>query len=311
MSRCAMVIEEKIRSSGLVWTNIQHPTHETLEALEKKYGFHELDLEDCLSKTETPKIEEYRNYVFIVFHFPLKSVKSDHFAIGSLNVFIGNDFLITLSNGKLKKLEDFFEDMQKDRKERQAIFKKGSGYLLYEMMNELFDVYLPYISQLNRSIRDIEEEIFGGKVVADRLYDIMTVRRQIISLKRALTPHTEIILALEHLHKRFINKQLELYFDDVGDKIARSKSNLMAMDEMIDTLHNANESLTSHNTNRVMTILTIFSVTMLPLTFLTGLYGMNISLPLEEHPHAFLVLVGVMTAIFVFFMLFFRFKRYL
>jgi len=306
-----MVIEEKIRSAGLTWTNIHHPTHETLEALEKKYGFHELDLEDCLSKTETPKIEEYRNYVFIVFHFPIKSVKSDHFTIGSLNVFIGNDFLITLSNGKIKKLDEFYDRMNDKRTERTAIFKKGSGYLLYEMLNELFDVYLPHISQLSRSIRDIEEEIFGGKVVADRLYDIMTVRRQIISLKRALTPHTEIILALEHLHKRFISKQLELYFDDVADKIARSQSNLMAMDEMIDTLHNANESLTSHNTNRVMKILTIFSVTMLPLTFMTGLYGMNIHLPLEGHPQAFMVLMGIMFGIFVVSLLFFRIKRYL
>lgn len=303
--------ESKLRSSNLLWINIDHPDQEKLEELQKSYGFHELDLEDCLSKTESPKIDEYDDYVFIVFHFPLKNVKTDNITIESLNVFIGNNFIVTLSSGRLKTIDDFFHHMKDHARERQKVFKRGSGYLLYLLINELFHTYTPYISQLSRSIREIEEDIFEGKVMQDRLYDIMSVKRQIISLKRALLPHTAIIHALEQLHKRFINKQLELYFDDVADKISRGESTLVSMDEMIETLHNANESLTSHNTNRVMKILTIFSVTMLPLTFLTGLYGMNVRLPLAENPDAFFQLTMGMLLVFALFMLFFRIKRYL
>jgi magnesium transporter len=306
-----MLHEEKLRSMKLDWINIEKPDQARLEELQKQYKFHDLDLEDCLSNTETPKIEEYKNYVFVVFHFPLKDARTGAISIHSLNVFIGNHFLITLSNGRLKKIDEFFHHLKEHSNERRTHFKRGSGYLLYLMISDLFEIYNPYISQLSRSIREIEKEIFEGKIMKDRLFDIMRAKRQIITLKRALIPHSSLIHTLEHLHKRFINKQLELYFDDIADKITRGESTLKSMDEMIDTLHNANESLTSHNTNRVMKILTIFSVTMLPLTFLTGLYGMNVKLPLSGNPQAFGILMLVMLGIFVLSLVFFRIRRYL
>lgn len=305
------MIEDRLKTKDLVWINITNPKQERLEMLKDEYGFHELDLEDCLSKTESPKIEEYKDYVFAVFHFPLKDIKNNRISIHSLNVFIGNSFLVTLSDGRLRRLGEFYDHLKTSGVEKRKTFKRGSGYLLYLLIDELFDIYTPYISKLHSTIRDIEDDIFEGKVMKDRLYDIMNVKHQIIAFKRALLPHSAIILALEHLHKRFINKQLELYFDDVADKIAQTEQSLISMDETIDTLHKANESLTSHNTNRVMKILTIFSVTMLPLTFLTGLYGMNVALPLAKHPNAFLLLIAGMLSVFGLFMLFFKMKRYL
>jgi magnesium transporter len=306
-----MIHEEKLRSMKLDWINIEKPDQARLEELQKKYGFHDLDLEDCLSSTETPKIEEYKDYVFVVFHFPLKDARTGTISIQSLNVFIGNRFLITLSNGRLKKIDDLFHHLEEHTTERRKNFKRGSGYLLYLMISDLFEIYNPYISQLSRSIREIEKEIFEGKIMKDRLFDIMRAKRQIITLKRALMPHSSLIHSLEHLHKRFINKQLEIYFDDIADKIARGENTLTSMNEMIETLHNANESLTSHNTNRVMKILTIFSVTMLPLTFVTGLYGMNVKLPFSGHPEAFMLLTVGMLGVFALSLLFFKIRRYL
>lgn len=306
-----MVNEEQIRSGRLVWRNFSSPDLATLETLQKEYGFHELDLEDCLSKTEAPKIEEYKDYVFIVFHFPVKDPKTDHITIVQLNVFIGQDYLITLANNSVKRLADFFDGLKENSKERQKIFKKGSGYLLYLLMDELFDVYNSFLAQLMRSLREIEEDIFEGSIMKDRLYDIMIVKRQIINLKRAITPHTPIILTIERLHKRFMNKELELYFDDVADKINRARNGLESMNETIETLHQANESLTSHNTNRVMKILTIFSVTLLPLTLLSGIYGMNIDLPFSGHPYAFFIVLGLMLLTMLSLLTFFRMKKYL
>lgn len=306
-----MTIDEKTSSQGLVWRNISNPKEESMEALQYKYGFHDLDLEDCLSKTESAKIEEHNNYIFILLHFPIKHVKKHHISIESLSIFIGQDFFITVSNGHLRKLDEFFNKMRKNVAKRKKVFKKGSGFLLYELIDELFDTYNPYINQLNRYMHEIEEDIFEGKIQKDRLYDIMNVKRQLITLKRALLPHSTVITTLEHLHKRFISKKLELYFDDIVDKITRGTVTLESMDEMVETLHNANESLTSHNTNRVMKILTIFSVTMLPLTFLTGIYGMNVSLPIANQANAFNILVGIMVTILIFSYAFFKVKRYL
>ena len=306
-----MVHVEEIKTRKLRWKNIVKPQQETLEELEKKYGFHELDLEDCLSKTERPKVEDYKDYVFIVFHFPVKQMKSGSIAIHSLNVFLGKDFFITLSDGKNKKLDDFFEELKKKPKIKREAFSRGSGYLLYELINELFQIYTPYISQLTRSVQEIEDDIFEGTIHRDRLYEIMLAKRQIITLKRALIPHITLIQTLEHLHKQFINKRLELYFDDVADKIGRSKVALESLNEITDTLHNANESLTSHNTNKVMKILTIFSAVMLPMTFVTGLYGMNVALPFSSHEQAFMLLMGFMCVVGLFCLVLFRMNRYI
>jgi len=306
-----MPLEEFLKSGKLLWRNIVDPSKETVDALREEYGFHELDLEDTLSKTESPKLEEHKDYVFVVFHFPIKDPKTEYISIASLNVFIGSNYLITLGSGRLKRLDDFFQRLREHTKERNSMFKKGSGYVLYLIMDELFEVYNRYINNLNRSIREIEEEIFEGNIMKDRLYDIMSVKRQIINLKRALAPHTAIILALEKLHTRFINESLVLYFDNVADKIARGKNSLEALDETIDTLHDANESLTSHNTNRVMKILTIFSVTMLPLTLLTGIFGMNVEIPVSHDQNGFLEIMGIMFVVFALCLLVFRIKRYL
>lgn len=300
-----------LKSGKLIWKNIVDPTAESLELLRREYGFHELDLEDTLSKTESPKIEEYKDYVFIVFHFPIKDPKTDFISIASLSVYIGSDYLITLSNGKLKRLDDFFHHLQENKDEMRSAFKRGSGYILYLLIDDLFEIYNKYISRLTRSIREIEEEIFEGKIIKDRLYDIMSVKRQIINLRRALLPHIPIIISIEHLHKRFINKTLELYFDNVADKINRAKISLESVSETIETLHDANESLTSHNTNRVIKILTIFSVTLLPLTLLSGIYGMNIELPFSEHPYAFFIVLGSMVATVVFLLVFFKIKKFI
>ncbi|MDF2378698.1 MAG: magnesium transporter CorA family protein [Candidatus Gracilibacteria bacterium] len=304
-----MMKTEQVKYGRLEWTNIENPTHEFLLELEKKHGFHELDLEDCLSKTESPKIEEHKDYVFIVFHFPIRNIKTGYFVVESLNVFISQKYLITMSRGRLKKLDEVFEDMTSDVKERRRVMKQGSGYLLYELMYELFESCMPYLTQLSRFIHEIEDDIFEGKVAKDRLYDVMKVKRKLITLKRTILPHETIIEEIEHLHKRFMKKELEVYFDDIADKIARAKNHLNSMTEMINTLHEANESLTSHNTNRVIKVLTVFSVMMLPITFITGLYGMNVALPIQGEAMAFWQLLAGMGGVLVLMMVVFRWMR--
>lgn len=306
-----MMISETITYGRLSWTNIENAHADHLQGLKEKYDFHELDLEDCLSKTEQPKISEQENYVFIVFHFPLRNTKTGHFDVESLNVFVGANYLITISDGRFKKLKEQFEEMRSNTKEGKSVFKKGSGYLLYQLINEQFETCMPFLIQLTRLIHEIEEDIFEGVIAKDRLYDIMTVKRKIITLKRSILPHAPIITELEQLHQRFITKELDMYFDDIGDKITRAESQLNSLNELIENLHDANEALTSHNTNRVIKILTIFSVMMLPLTFITSLYGMNIPLPLQDNPMSFQLVTVIMFGVLIGMLVLFRWRRWI
>ena len=125
----------------------------------------------------------------------------------------------------------------------------------------------------------------------------MTLKRNIITMRAILLPQRTLIGALEHKNRKFVSKELSLYFDDILDAIERQWSLLDTAKEMIDSLQDTHESWLTHKTNAIVRILTVFSVTMLPLTFLTGLFGMNVVLPYQQHPLAFAGLIVGMVLI--------------
>jgi magnesium transporter len=302
---------EQLEHSGLKWINIEDPTEEKMNELAETYGFHELDIEDCFSETERPKIDEYDDYMFVVMHMPAYDKKKDRFRIVELNIFIGDGYLITVSEGDLEILRKLFDRVNEEKEVRGEHMSKGSGFLLYRLTSELFEGVFPMVEKVGVKGRRIERDLFEGKVVKDMLYDIMGMKRQIITLRRIMQPHRSLIMTLEHKHKRFLAEELEVYFDDVVDKIEKIWGSLEVLNEVADTLQDANEALVSHNTNNVIKILTVFSVVMLPLTFVTGLYGMNVALPGGADPITFRYIVAGLVTIVVGMMGFFVWKKWI
>lgn len=279
--------------------------------LQKRYGFHELDIEDCLSEHERPKIEEYDDYIFIVVHIPYRTQTGNRIVKEEINIFLGADFLITLHNGKLSVFDDLQEKLAISEEERADYMKQGTGYFLYELMNHFFDDIFPLVDDIRREIRRMEEVLFETEEGVDLLKDIMNVKRNIISLRSVLSPQRTLIAMLEHKNKKFVPEKLALYFDDILDAIERQWALLDTAKEMIDALQETHESWLSHRTNAVIKVLTLFSVTMLPLTFITGLYGMNVSLPIADHPEAFFIVLGSMGILISAMLLFFARKNWL
>ena len=307
-----MAAVQRVKYGSFTWINIPNPTEDDLRYLKRKYKFHALDLEDCLSEHERPKVEEYDDYLFVLMHFPilrkrLKSVDSDE-----LDFFVGKDFLITLNGNKLDNVSEIFEKCKKSQKSRKFFMEKGSGYLLYTIVSTLFDDVFPFIDRINADVRQIEHSLFeSGHNAKDLLYDIMVLKRQIINLRRIILPQRSVMLILEDKAKYFISESLEVYFDDVVDKIEKLWSNLEASKEFVESLQETNESIISHTTNNIMKILTVISVILLPLTFITGLYGMNVNLPYASNETVFLSIVAVMIVIALVMMVFFKFKKWL
>ena len=139
----------------------------------------------------------------------------------------------------------------------------------------------------------------------------MNLKRNIITMRSILLPQRTLIATLEHKNKKFVSEELALYFDDILDAIERQWSLLDTAKEMIDALQETHASWISHKTNTIIRVLTIFSVTMLPLTFLTGLYGMNVDLPFEKNPYTFTGIVVVMLALITGMIAYFDRKRWL
>lgn len=300
-----------LKHKGVTWHDDPAPTEQTLADLQKNYDFHELDIEDCLSEHERPKVEEYEKYLFLVFHIPYRARKTGRIIKEEVNIFMGQDFFVTLHRGKIPILDRLWNDLEKNDQMREDYLQHGTGFFLYELMRHFFEDVFPLVDSIRKELRRMEEVLFESDEEVDLLRDIMNVKRNIIAMRSILLPQRTLIATLEHKNKKFVPDELALYFDDILDAIERQWSLLDTAKEMIDALQDTHESWLSHKTNAVIQVLTVFSVVMLPLTFLTGLYGMNVALPLDHHPQAFFMMIGLMGTLMIGMLAYFAKKHWL
>lgn len=305
---------DSISHQSKVWIDISNPTEDDVLELKKKYDFHDLDLEDCLSGSQRPKIDEYDHYLFIILQFPYYRRRTHHLSTEQLRIFIGQDYLITIHNDHLDPIKKIYDECHRSPTARKHIFGGSTGYLLYSIISALFTASFGIIDQMQINLKKMETEIFEGSYLKDKLFDIMILKKNIIMMRQILLPQRSVIANLEHKQKRFLPDHLEVYFDDVVDKIETQWNILETQKEVIEALEDTNEALLSHNINNTIRTLTVFSAIMLPLTVLTGLFGMNVKLPfieaLQSVDHFWNIVLGMLLVIVAMAALF-RWKKWL
>jgi len=301
---------QSLSANGITWHYSLDATEEDLLVLQGKYHFHKLDIEDCLSENERPKIEEYPQYLFCVIHIPARITSRIHKE--EIDIFVGKDFIITLAEGKSDVIENLWKLVKHSPKKSEEYFAQGTGYFLYKLLDMLFDRGFPLIESMVKDLRRIEVELFENEEgQINILRDILTLKRNIITMRSILFPQRAVVALLQHKKKELITEDLDLYFDDVSDAIERQWSLLDTAKEMSDALQDTHESWLGHRTNQVIRLLTIFSVTMVPLTFLSSLYGMNVQLPYQDNPQAFSLLVLLMMTVMAALLGYFAWKKWL
>lgn len=279
--------------------------------LQKHYKFHELDLEDCLSEIQRSKIDEYDDYLFMVLHIPVKGGRIKQIKNNEVNIFIGQNFIVTINEGNpvLRKIFDACKNNQKTRDEYLA---QGTGYFLYMIVDDMFQSCFPLFDDLSKQVNEMETDVFDNGSTRDRLKDILMLKKDVINFRRIIMPERAIIAQLEHKNKKFLPEELEVYFNDIVDKIEKLWNNLENLKELIESLQETNESIISHNTNNVIKVLTIFSVLMLPLNLITGFYGMNVmGLPFAEHVNSTIFIASGLGFIVLSMIAFFKYKDWL
>ena len=304
---------EKIifKEKNFTWITINNPSEKSVAYLKKQYKFHPLDLEDCLSEIQRPKIDDYDDYLFIVLHIPVRTPRKKQLQTSELNIFVGPNFLITLHKDN-PTVKDVFEKCKKKKQVKEEYMKKGTGYFLYMIIDDLFESGFPLLDDLAKHISGLEVEVFDTDYSKDRLKEILLLKKDIINFRRIIMPQRAIIAQLEHKNKKFLPENLDVYFDDIVDKIEKMWNNLENSQELVASLQETNESIISHNTNNVIKILTIFSVVMLPLTFITGFYGMNVKpLPFIGGENPIAVIAGILIFIVVVMIAYFRYRKWL
>jgi len=310
VARAPQVAE--LAAAGLTWVNAVAPDLETSQALAERFGWHPLDVEDIVSKRQRPKVDDYEDdqYLFAVLHFPVFDKTVQRLNGAELDVFIGQDYLVTIPNRELLPVTRLFARCDSDVAFRAQLFAKGSGRLLYEVLDDLFDYCFPILDKIGHKLDRIEDEMFAG-AAEDVVRDISNVKQEIISYRKVIKPERSTLRVLERRIDRFLPEDLELYFDDVNDAVERIWDQLDNYKEVVEALEQTNESVISHRQNDVLRLLTLISVTMLPLTVLTGIFGMNVIYPGEATKVAFWVILAGLVATLVAMVGFFRWKRWI
>ena len=302
----------ELTAGGLTWVNAVAPDLETAQSLAERFGWHPLDVEDVVSKRQRPKVDDYEDegYLFAVLHFPVYDKTIQRLNAGELDLFIAQNYLATLPNRELLPVTRLFARCEADEAFREQLFAKGSGRLLYEVLDDLFDYCFPILDKIGHKLDSIEDDMFEG-YAEDVVRDISNVKQEIISYRKVVKPGRSTLRVLERRVDKFLPEELDLYFDDIVDSAERIWDQLDNYKEVVDGLESTNESVISHRQNDVLRVLTIFSVIILPLTLITGIFGMNVDFPGLETHEAFWVIVGVMVAVMAGMVAFFRHKRWL
>ncbi|MEN3343294.1 MAG: magnesium transporter [Actinomycetota bacterium] len=320
-SRAAEVVQRprlvELDADGLTWIHLEAPLHEEAQQLASRFGWHPLDVEDVMSRRERPKVDVYTEdepagYVFAVLHFPVYNASVGRLDAGELDLFLGSNYLVTLPNVELKPVTRLFERCFAHEELRHNLFSRGSGRLLYEVLDDLYDYCFPILDKIALKLRQIDEEIDDiAPRAKERVRDIHKVKQEIISYRKIVRPQRPTLRLLERSVERFLPEELEVYFDDLVDASERIWDNLDNYKEVVEALEDTNESLISHQQNDILYVLTIFSVVMLPLTFITGFFGMNVRFPGFNTSGGFLVTLALCFAAIVGMLGFFRWKRWL
>jgi magnesium transporter len=300
----------ELSAQGLTWLHVSAPDAETALELADRFGWHPLDVEDILSKRQRPKVDVHTDYIFTVLHFPWYDSAVQRLNAAELDIALGHDYLVTMPNVPLLPVDRLFNRCAEDEEFREELFSKGSGRLLYEVLDDLFDYCFPILDKIAHKLDKIEDDIHEVRS-EDLVRDISNVKQEIISYRKIIKPQRPTLRLLERSVERFLPENLELYFDDLVDASERIWDLLDNYKEVVEALEQTNETVIAHRHNDVLRVLTVFSVILLPLTLIASIFGMNVHFPGFGTHAAFWVIVAVMAVTIGGMLGFFRLKRWL
>jgi magnesium transporter len=277
-----------------VWVDMQNPSEEEGRILKDVFHFHELAVEDALSALEFPKVESYTDYLYIILHRIDFAAPEHCFQTHDVDFFLGHNYLVTIHSGDSRSIEQISVICGRN----SMALGEGVAALLHRIVDAMVDNYRPEIEELSERLDELEERVFDASA-ANLAKDILNFKKDVASLRRVVQPQRDVVGRLARREFPLIDEQVAYRFRDVHDHLVRIADESMFFQDRITSLLDANLAIVSNQLNSIMKILTVIATVFMPLTFITGLYGMNVDLPHFGLGGVtmFWVLMGLMTAI--------------
>ncbi len=261
-------------SGVYVWVDLDSATREESRILADVFHFHELAIEDAMSESHHPKVESYGEYLYLILHGIDFAAAEHRFTTKDVDFFLGTQYLVTVHPGVSRTLGRINELCARDNR----LLGEGPGVLMYRIIDTMIDNYRPEVEKLEQQLDELEDEVFEHP--DQRLgRRILNFKKDVSSLRQVVLPERDAVGRLARREFPLINEALAFRFRDVHDNLVRLSDEAMFFQDRITSILEAHLSSVSNQLNAVMKVLTIITTLFMPLTFITGLYGMNLDLP--------------------------------
>lgn len=268
---------------NLPWFHVQDPASGELDRLAERFHLHPLQIEDCRHRPQRAKGEEHDEYLFFVLkhlHYN-RELRFDDF-----DVFVGPDFLVTVSQGETPFVQKVCERLRQDKVARV-------DKVFYYLLDELVDAYMPVLDDTAEETGDIESEVLETPD-PPMLRRIFLLKRKLIEFRRIASAMREVVNGIIRRERGLISDDLDPYFRDVYDHLVRTVDLVETYRDLLTGSLDIYLSAVANRTNEVMKVLTIYGTVALPLVIITGFFGMNLKLPWMESPHGMLYALALM-----------------
>jgi len=300
---------ESVKIGTLKWYHIISPSEEDLQYLKDNFYFHPLDIEDCRSINQRPKIDIYDDYYFMILHFPTFDQRNVLLSTKEVKIFWGEDFVITIGQSQWVVYE-MFEDAKRQAARKEEFEVGNSDTMLYRILEKLMANSLNIIRRIGLEVDRISDDLFN-KRAQKTIERISITRKNIILLNTIFKPQLPLFQKFESGKIEGFAENMEDYWGNILDYYQKMWDLTEDYGELIDGLSKTFDSLQANRINEIMKILTFFSAILLPLTFITGLYGMNVPLPLKDNPLSFILILVIMLIVVVTMLYYFRRRKWL
>ena len=286
-------IESLPEEGDCVWVDLDGPTEAEAAVLSEPFQFHPLAIEDCWQGPQSPKVDDYRDYAFIVVHGVSYDQEFGNFETHELNVFLSHNYLVTFHAEPSLSIAAAVEHLRYS----PQLLKQGPDFLLHFIVDRLVDNYFPKLEVMEDRIEKLEASAFQdpSEEVLNRIFE---TRRQLTHLRRVVGHEREVLVVMSRGGVLFVGDKARLYFRDVYDHMLRITEMSDVLRDTINVILQAYLSMISNRLNNTMRVLTVIATIMLPMTVITGIYGMNFrNMPELSWNYGYYVVLGGMALI--------------
>lgn len=305
--------DEQIKIWWITRTHLVDPDKKQIDKLVDKYDLHEIIEQDFLDFTTQDKIDTYDDCLFLVMRFPKYNTKTKKHFANQMHAILGKNFIITVTSHTTSNVEKIQNQYREEIAEAEddEKFKLSPYYILYKIIDVLYDKVLTWMTKFSQDLVKIEDEAMdANSITQDIISELLAKKRSAVLMKHIITPHTEILTELQTATMKFYQWDLDVYFEDLLYKTDKILSIVSIAHENTESLFDVLDTLTTMRTNSIIGILTIFTVLLWVLTRISWLYGMNVDLPMQNMTWVFWLLLGGMILLTIITMIYFKAKKW-